>query len=162
MRIPPNGSTRGWLWTLRRYVLFIMASNLAWETLHLPLYTIWTEGTPHQLVFSVVHCTGGDILIALGSLVAALVLVGSSAWPRDGFIRVLWLSVTLGLAYTAYSEWLNVEVRRSWTYSSAMPTIPPFGTGLSPLLQWLLLPTLGLVWARRGAGLETRVRHRHQ
>lgn len=151
MRVAPNDSTRGWLWTLRRYVLFIMVSNLAWETLHLPLYTIWTEGTPHQLAFSVVHCTGGDILIALGCLVAALVLVGSSAWPRDGFIRVLWLSVTLGLAYTAYSEWLNVEVRRSWTYSSAMPTIPPFGTGLSPVLQWFLLPTLGLVWARRGA-----------
>lgn len=130
----------------------MVLSSLAWETLHLRLYTIWTEGTSYELAFAVVHCAGGDILIALGCLVAALVFSGTAAWPEERFIRVLLLSVTFGVTYTVYSEWLNVEVRRSWAYSSAMPTVPPFGTGLSPVLQWMILPPLGLVWARRRSG----------
>lgn len=36
-------------------------------------------------------------------------------------------------------------------YTQAMPRLPPFGTGLSPVLQWLLLPGLALHLAA-GAG----------
>jgi len=59
--------------------------------------------------------------------------------------------VTLGLAYTFYSEWRNVVVRGSWAYSNLMPVIPALETGLSPLLQWLIVPIVGLAWARRTA-----------
>lgn len=51
----------------------------------------------------------------------------------------------VGLAYTGFSEWLNVYVRQSWTYSALMPTMA-FGTiriGLSPLAQWLIIPGVG-------------------
>jgi hypothetical protein len=34
-------------------------------------------------------------------------------------------------------------------YTDAMPLVPPLGTGLSPLLQWLVVPSLGLRWAAR-------------
>jgi len=44
-----------------------------------------------------------------------------------------------------FSEWLNVEVRATWTYTDQMPVLPPLGTGLTPLLQWLIVPTL--TWA---------------
>jgi len=50
----------------------------------------------------------------------------------------------LGAAYTVYSEWLNTGVRMAWAYSELMPVVPGIGTGLSPLLQWLVLPPLGL------------------
>ena len=33
----------------------------------------------------------------------------------------------------------------SWTYSAAMPIVPGIGVGLSPLLQWGVLPPL-VVW----------------
>jgi len=50
-------------------------------------------------------------------------------------------------------------VRGSWAYTPAMPRVPPLGTGLAPLLQWLLLPTMSLVWAR-GALLSVKVANR--
>jgi hypothetical protein len=140
---------RNWLSTLRRHALFMALANLFWETLQLPLYTIWTEGTPGEIAFAVAHCAGGDVLISIGCLTAALVVFGVSSWPTRQFGRVAAVTVALGLAYTVYSERLNVEVRRGWAYSDAMPVVPPLGTGLSPLLQWLILPPLGLLWARR-------------
>ena len=44
--------------------------------------------------------------------------------------------------YTIFSEWLNTSVRGSWTYSDLMPVVPVIGTGLAPLLQWCVVPTL--------------------
>ncbi len=55
-----------------------------------------------------------------------------------------------GLAYTVFSEWLNVNVRRSWAYSDLMLILPPFGTGLSPVLQWLVVPFVALWAVQRG------------
>ena len=40
----------------------------------------------------------------------------------------------------------------SWT-PRGLPRLPPFGTGLSPVLQWLLLPGLAL-YLTAGAGSE--------
>ena len=48
-----------------------------------------------------------------------------------------------------YSEWLNINVRGSWAYSDLMPVVPVIGTGLAPLLQWVIVPTLAL-WAALG------------
>ena len=59
-------------------------------------------------------------------------------------------AVLLGLGYTVFSEWLNVEIRRTWSYTEAMPVIPSLGTGLAPLLQWLIVPGLAFaITARR-------------
>src|SRR6266478_1886264 len=57
-----------WLLGLRVYLGVILVGNLIWETLHLPLYTIWTTGTLWEQAFAVVHCTFGDLLIAVSTL----------------------------------------------------------------------------------------------
>ena len=57
-----------WLATLRRYIGFVAVANLVWEIAHLPLYTIWETGTVLDLVFAALHCTGGDVLIALSAV----------------------------------------------------------------------------------------------
>lgn len=53
-----------WLKFLRAYLGMAFIGNFAWEVLHLPLYTIWRTGTTAELIFAVVHCTFGDLLIA--------------------------------------------------------------------------------------------------
>jgi hypothetical protein len=140
-----------WLRAMRIHLASIASMNLAWETLHLPLYTIWADGTPRSQALAVLHCTGGDVLIATSALVLGLLLAGDKTWPRTRFFPVLALTVGAGLAYTIFSEWLNVVVRASWAYSAAMPVIPIFGLriGLSPVLQWLVVPTAALLLARR-------------
>lgn len=133
-----------WLPALGTYLGAMVAMNLVWEVLQLPLFTIWTTGTLAEQTFAVVHCTGGDLLIALTSLVVALLVTWAVAWPQQDFWRVAIVAIAIGVAYTAFSEWLNVYVRRSWAYSDWMPTVT-LGTvriGLSPLLQWLVVPTL--------------------
>lgn len=149
MTAPHIPGSTNWLAALRTYVGVSIVGHLAWEVAQLPLYTIWSTGTLGELAFAVLHCTGGDILIALSTLTAALVLIGDSAWPSHRFERIGVLTVGLGIGYTVFSEWLNAGVRASWTYSDWMPTLPWIGTGLSPLLQWVAIPTLALLALQR-------------
>lgn len=136
-----------WQHVLSRYIGVSIIGHLTWETVQLPLYTLWTAGTRQQQVFAVLHCTAGDIVIAAGSLLVALVLFGRSQWPKRNATRVFAASLALGLGYTIYSEWLNTSVRGSWAYSELMPVVPVLGTGLAPLLQWLVVPVLALWFA---------------
>jgi len=104
---------------------------------------LWRTGTPHEIAFAVFHCTGGDILITIAAFAAATALAQQLRWPAFGWRMVL-TAIMLGAAYTIFSEWLNVEIRRSWSYTAAMPVVPFLGTGLTPLLQWLIVPTPAL------------------
>lgn len=135
---------REWPLVLRRYLGLSIALHLAWEFLQLPFYTLWSTGTLGQQVFAVIHCTLGDGMIAGLTLLAALALLATTRWPESGSRRVYLASLTLGVAYTVYSEWLNVVVRGSWAYSDLMPVVPLVGTGLAPLLQWIIVPTSAL------------------
>jgi hypothetical protein len=135
--------------TLWRFLLVSVVGNFAWEVLQLPLYTLWFEGTPQQVAFAVVHCTGGDALIASATLFIAWGLFGRG-WPlgQISYRNVAIAAICLGIAYTIYSEWLNVNVRGAWSYSVWMLRLPPLGTGLSPILQWLVVPASAFAWAR--------------
>ena len=126
------------------YLAASLVAQLLWETLQLPLYTLWSTGTVQQQVFAVVHCTIGDVLIAGASLLVAVALFGRLSWPRTGAASVFAASLALGISYTVFSEWLNVHVRESWAYSDLMPNVPMIGTGLAPLMQWLVVPTCAL------------------
>lgn len=141
-----------WHAALRRYLGVIALGNLAWEFAQMPLYTIWTTGTWGEIVFAAVHCTGGDILIALSSLMIALLAVGNGAWPVERFRAVAVLTVGLGIAYTIFSEWLNIVIRAAWAYSDLMPVLPilEFHVGVSPLVQWIVVPLAAFAWIRRG------------
>jgi hypothetical protein len=145
-----------WLTALRWYLVAITAGNLFWEFAQLPLYTIWKMGSRSEIVFAAVHCTGGDLLIATASLVLVLPLSGAG-WPirRRTYRRVAALTVAFGVAYAVFSEWLNVVVRKSWAYSELMPIVPIVDAGLSPLLQWIVLPLAALLVGRQAPVLRT-------
>jgi hypothetical protein len=137
----------GWLNALRRYLIAMAVGNLIWEFAHMPLYTLWETGTPREIAFAALHCTGGDVLIAASALLAALIVFGSSQWPEAKYRLVGLATVLTGLGYTVFSEWLNIEVREAWAYSDLMPVIPVIGAGLSPIAQWIVLPVIALWWA---------------
>jgi hypothetical protein len=141
-----------WLPALRQYIAFIAVANLVWEFAHMPLYTLWERGSAGEIVFAAVHCTGGDILIALCAVMLALFLVGTPAWPTVRTGRVVVLTVALGLGYTLFSEWLNIEVRKAWACRDLMPVIPVIDAGLSPVLQWIIIPLAGFRFATRPLG----------
>ena len=152
LAIASAAQSGNWLRFLRRYATAIALSNLAWEFAQLPLYTIWQDGNPGEIVFAAVHCAGGDLVIAIVALLGALVIAGDRRWPQARFPLVGAIALGGGLAYTILSEWLNTQIRGSWAYSGWMPTLPLIGSGVAPLAQWLLLPPLALWWARRSLG----------
>jgi hypothetical protein len=133
-----------WAWSLAA-----LALNLLWEVVQLPLYTIASNEPAQRVVFAVVHCTGGDLVIAVATYVGAAFAVGRLDWPLTRPWMGGVLATALGLAYVVYSEWYNVYQAGNWTYTSAMPTV--FGIGLTPLLQWVVIPAATLLVVRKSA-----------
>jgi hypothetical protein len=125
------------------YLGLAAAGNLLWETAQLPLYTIWPTGRWGEILFAVIHCTAGDALITTATFAVATALARAFRWPPFGR-RMVFTAIIFGAAYTILSEWLNVKIRRTWSYTAVMPVLPWLGTGLTPLLQWLIVPNLAL------------------
>lgn len=140
-------SRRKTLSAIGRYLAVVTAGNLVWEIAHLRLYTIWKDADGAEKAFAVILCVGGDFLIALTALALALLTVGARDWPRARFFPTAAAATLLGLSYTAFSEWMNVSVKSSWAYSDLMPVIEAFGFGfgVSPLLQWVVIPPVGFL-----------------
>lgn len=115
----------------------------------MPLYTLWQDGTRSEIVYSGLHCTVGDVMIAAASLGIAVAIFGRPAWPNGPWRHVVLTALSVGIAYTAFSEWYNISVRAAWAYSDAMPVVPWIGMGASPLAQWLIVPTLAFAFAYR-------------
>ncbi len=136
-----GGTEPGWIAVLRRYGLFSAAGHLAWESGHIPFYTIWVDGTWAEIGFAILHCTGGDLLIAMSTLLLSLFVVGNATWPLERHYRVLTVALVFGVAYTIFSDWLNIVVRAAWAYREIMPVVPILDAGLTPLLQWIIVPT---------------------
>ena len=101
------------------------------------------------MAFAVIHCTGGDVLIASIALLGALLLLGNARWPAERYLAVAALALVVGLGYTIFSEWLNTTIRRSWGYTDLMPTLPAIDIGLSPLAQWIVIPLVAFWLGRR-------------
>ncbi len=145
-------------WPFRRAALYLMIAaigHLLWEAAQLPLYTIWWTGTTREVVVAVLHCTGGDFLISTATLLIAAVVTWLSGWQPFGW-RMAGAVIALSVGYTIVSERLNVSVWRSWSYGLAMPTLPWLGTGLSPFLQWVVVPSIAFI------GTHLLVQPQHQ
>ena len=135
-----------------RYVPLLGALNLLWEIAHLPLYTLWNEGSPAFIAFAVIHCTLGDVAIGTLALLIALIATRARAVETWRWQQVALFLVIPAVGYTALSEWINTIARGSWAYSALMPVVhlAGFEIGLSPLAQWLVIPpvALWLAWLR--------------
>jgi hypothetical protein len=128
------------------YLPWLGGLNLAWEAAQLPLYTLWSKASAGTIAFSVAHCTTGDIAIGAAALIMVLTLGRERALSQWRWRRIAVWTALAGAAYTVFSEWSNTAVLGSWAYSGLMPTLEVAGIdiGLSPLLQWLVLPPLAL------------------
>lgn len=133
-----------------RYLPILAGLNLVWEAVQLPLYTIWWNGRASEITYAVVHCTLGDVGIGFFAAAIALTVTRSGHPATWSFLKVTATTVVLAVAYTIFSEWLNTSVRNAWAYSEWMPVVPVIGTGLSPLLQWVVTPTVALALSLRG------------
>ncbi len=137
-------------WNLARWAAFALVLNLAWEGAQTPLYTIYSSGTPREIVFAIIHCTAGDVLISVTCFAIGLIATRRADWPRTRPFSGGMVVLLSGLAYTAFSEWWNVYGAGNWSYAPAMPML--FGIGIAPLLQWAIIPSASIAFLRKYPG----------
>lgn len=125
--------------------MFGLPLELLWEIAQFPLYTIWHEGEWHYIIYALVHCTLGDLLILLVVYWTVALLNRNRFWYRTSILVNGFLFTLLGLAYTIFSELMNVNVKGAWDYTELMPIIPVIGIGGMPFMQWVLIPPV-LLW----------------
>ena len=141
------------VWRGAHFALITAPLSLTWEITHLPLYTIWWDQPLRESIKAAVHCTFGDVALAFICFVIASVLIrfinGTSYALTFGGLMIF-----LGVTATAILEILSTEVLSRWSYASAMPVLPLLGIGLSPLLQWIVVPAMALVLQARVSKLR--------
>jgi hypothetical protein len=127
--------------------VFALLLNFPWELFQVPLFG-QMPGAPHwQAIMSCSRATLGDAAIMLAAYWAVAAVRGNRSWIAKPEAAGVLLFATVGVLATVIIErlalagvWID-----SWTYSTAMPVVPVIGVGLSPLLQWVVLPPL-VVW----------------
>lgn len=121
--------------------------NVAWEFLQSPLYTdTYIQSTSYLLICRF-YCAAEDVLVLLFSHWITSALFRTRHWfvQRGALPSVLF--VTWGLIFTAASEWVNTQLKHTWAYMPAMPTV--FSVGLISLLQWIVVPIIVVMLLRR-------------
>ena len=123
--------------------------HFTWEFLQAPLFSGMAQATHIDGILTCLQATLGDMVIALVAYWAAAVLVGTRHWVCRSDHRAFVLFIGTGLAITIGMEFLSTEILHRWTYAAAMPRVPVIGTGLGPMLQWILIPALVRWYLRR-------------
>lgn len=129
--------------------LFALLLNYPWEFIQIPFFEQMPTLPHGEAVLFCTRAALGDVLIALAAFWVVALARGDRGWLRRPDRRAVLGFVAVGLLVTVGLEWHATEVAGRWHYSELMPTVPLLGTGLLPLLQWLLLPPLVVWFARR-------------
>lgn len=136
-------------------VVFALLLNFPWEVLQAPLFEGMAAAPHSAVVGACLQATLGDAAIMLLAhvTVAAVArrrrwMLAPSRYEVAGFIAV-------GVAITAVIEWMATRGRwaQTWAYSTEMPVIPGIEIGLSPLLQWAIVPPVALWFVGRLSAL---------
>lgn len=129
--------------------LFALLLNFPWEFMQVPLFAEMPAMAHWDAILFCTRAALGDVLIALVAFWGVAALRRQRGWLLCPDARAVLGFVAVGIAITIGLEWHATALHQRWQYAEGMPTLPLLGTGLMPLLQWLLLPPLVAWLARR-------------
>lgn len=123
--------------------------NFAWEMWQIPFF-LGMSTMPHwDGVLRCTRATAGDVLIILIAFYAAALVGGGRGWFLAPSRLAVGVFLGVGLLITAVAEYIFTGSLAHWEYSSLMPVLPVIGTGVVPLLQWVVTPLISLATLRR-------------
>ena len=122
------------------------AVNFPWEMAHSFLYRGGPELSSGQ---HLLYC--GLAALADGAGIAAIFALGAavfrdSHWPQRRSAARLGAAALMGVGGAVLTEWLALRLGW-WSYGPAMPRVPGTDLGVSPLVQFVMLPIAVLFWA---------------
>ena len=125
--------------------IFSFLLNFFWEIRQMPYFRVSSEFSYTDIINNCTLATFADA----GISVTAFVTVAAIAKSRRWIFRPNWwqvgIFILMGIIITIITDVIATKVLNLWQYGEAMPTLPVLGTGLSPLLQWLIIPPL-IIW----------------
>lgn len=139
--------------------LFAFLLNYPWEFLQVPFFRAMPEMPHWEAVVFCTRATVGDVLIALAAYWGIAALRRDRLWVLRPTFGAVTGFVAGGVLITLGLEWHATEIDDRWQYASMMPTLPLLGTGMLPVLQWIILPPLMVWFARRQILGQRRVAH---
>ena len=124
-------------------------AHFTWEILQAPLFASLSK-TDHFVGIAIcLKATSGDLAIALSAFWCAAFVGKGRNWVANSGASAPAVFFVVGLMANVGLEYLSTEVTGRWAYDGAMPLLPVLGTGLSPILQWVIVPMLVLWYMRR-------------
>ena len=131
--------------------VFALLLNLPWELLQVPFFSEMPSAEHWRGVKTCVQATAGDAVIMLLAYWAAGISSRDRFWLCRPKASQLFIFFSAGVLITIAIERLALAGvwRGGWSYSDRMYVIPALEVGLSPVLQWLVLPPIVLWFARR-------------
>jgi len=113
--------------------------NFFWEVVQTNFYTM-KDSAFYTMLYGWLHRTLGDVMITIGSFWIVSMMSHNRRW----FLKLTRLNfigfIMIGVIPTVISERVNVHILKSWAYNKSMPIIPWLKVGLTPLLQWMVIP----------------------
>jgi hypothetical protein len=131
--------------------VFALLLNFPLEFLQVPLFEGMADARHWDAIKACTRASLGDVIIMLVAFWVVSAAAASRRWMAAPRRRHLLLLVATGLVVTVVIEWLALRGQwlGGWAYAAAMPIVPGLGVGLSPLVQWIVLPPLVVWFARR-------------
>ena len=129
--------------------VFSFLLNFVWEYIQAPTYAGMIEMNHWDGIKLCTSATFGDVGFALTAFWITSLASRSRQWIFEPKAWQLLMFLGIGIGLTIGFEFYYTTISLRWTYSELMPLVPPFGTGLSPLLQWVVVPLLVLWFVRR-------------
>lgn len=128
--------------------LFALLLHFPWEMLQAPLWVGMANLAHAEGVRVCTIASLGDVAIALAAFWSGALAARSRLWLLDPPRGALFAYLLVGLVITIAYELAATGPLGFWEYAPSQPRLPILGTGLAPVLQWLLLPPLTLWLAR--------------
>ncbi len=123
--------------------------HFTWEFLQAPLFRTMQDATHIEGIRICLQATLGDMVIALTAFWLASCVAGTRRWSTWPDRRTLTTWLSTGLGVTILLEYYSTEIAGRWAYGASMPRLPGIGTGIAPLVQWIVVPVLVLWYLRR-------------
>ena len=129
--------------------VFSFLLHFVWEFVQAPTYSGMVDMPHWDGIKMCLSATFGDVGFALTAFWITAIVSRSRQWMGNPHSWQIIVFLAVGIGLTVGFEYYYTQISLRWTYSELMPLVPPFGTGLSPLLQWIVVPLLTVWFARR-------------
>ncbi len=133
--------------------IFGFLLNFIWEIWQVPLFQSMDNLTHFEATIGCTRAALGDVVI----LLVAFWIIALTARSRSWIIYPTTIQVAgfiaIGIVITVVVEAISIHVLNRWQYAAAMPTLPILGTGITPILQWLMIPPI-IVFMKLRRGID--------